>query len=84
MNLATLGSGPVEPQAGRPGPVAAKLPVGRAKPIRHIARLTLAMTGLSSITGKHPVLDLLLRIAAIAIISIAILGLLPALANGAG
>ncbi len=54
------------------------------KPIRLVARLTLAMSGLSNISGKHPVLDLLLRIAAIAIISIAILGLLPALANGAG
>jgi hypothetical protein len=42
------------------------------------------MNGLSSITGKHPVLDLLLRAAAIAIISIVILGLLPALANAAG
>jgi hypothetical protein len=42
------------------------------------------MSGLSSITGKHPFLDLLLRVAAIAIVSVVILGLLPALARGAG
>jgi hypothetical protein len=42
------------------------------------------MTALLSLVGKHPLLDLLLRAAAIAIVSIVILGMLPALANGAG
>jgi hypothetical protein len=42
------------------------------------------MTVLSSLAGSHPWLDLLLRAAAIAVISIAILFLLPALANAAG
>jgi hypothetical protein len=42
------------------------------------------MTALSSLAGNHPLLDLLLRAAAIAVISMAILFLLPALANAAG
>jgi hypothetical protein len=42
------------------------------------------MTALSRLSGSHSLLDLLLRAAAIAVVSIAILFLLPALANAAG
>jgi hypothetical protein len=42
------------------------------------------MTALSTLVGNHPLLDLLLRAAAIVLVSIVILGLLPALADGAG
>ncbi len=41
-------------------------------------------TRFSTLTGNHPLLELLLRAAAIGIVSFAILGLLPAIANGAG
>jgi hypothetical protein len=42
------------------------------------------LTGLSNLAGSHPLLDLLLRVVAIALVSSVILLLLPALANAAG
>ena len=42
------------------------------------------MTGLTSLTRRHPLLDLLLRAAAIVVVSVVILLFLPALASAAG
>ena len=63
---------------GRP---ATKIGASETQPIRVVARLNDVIANLIHRPDRHVALDLLLRLAALALVTVALLGLLPAIAE---